>query len=67
MDESNPNAKNAIDGAISFADKNNIGDVMVKEIVRVGDEEAFKTIEKGDHIFFSFELIIVVLTSLWDT
>ena len=66
MDETNPNAENAIDGAISFAGKNNIGEVSVKEIVRVADEEAFKTIEKGDICFF-FELIIVILTSMWDT
>ena len=57
MDDSNPNAENAIDGAISYAVKNNIGKVTTKEIVRVADEEAYKTIEQGDFIFFLFELI----------
>ena len=52
MDDSNPNAENAIDGAISYAVKNNIGKVTTKEIVRVADEEAYKTIEQGDFIFF---------------
>ena len=51
MDDQNPNAENAIDGAISYAVKNNIGKVTTKEIVRVADEEAYKTIERGDFIF----------------
>ena len=32
MDDSNPNAENAIDGATSYAVKNNIGKVTTKEI-----------------------------------
>ena len=67
MDETNPNAENAIDGAISFAAKNNIGEVRVKEIVRVSDEEAFKTIDKGDNKIVLFKSIIVIVTSMWDT
>ncbi len=60
MDDSNPNAENAIDGAISYAVKNNIGKVTTKEIVRVADEEAYKTIEQGDFIFFLFVLIWLI-------
>ena len=51
MDDQNPNAENAIDGAISYAVKNNIGEVITKEIVRVADEDAYKTTEQGDIIF----------------
>ena len=57
MDDQNPNAENAIDGAISYAVKNNIGKVTTKEIVRVAEEEAYKTIERGDKSF-SFSLLI---------
>ena len=41
MDDQNPNAENAIDGAISYAVKNKIGKVITKEIIRVADEEAW--------------------------
>ena len=66
MDDSNPNAENAIDGAISYAVKNTIGKVTTKEIVRVADEEAYKTIEQGDFIFFVC-VNLIRLISMWHT
>ena len=66
MDDQNPNAENAIDGAISYAVKNNIGKVTTKDLVRVADEEAYKTIERGDFIFL-FLINWFWWISMWHT
>ena len=47
IDQSNFLAENAIQGAISYVKKNNLGQETNINFMNVGDEEAFQTVEKG--------------------
>ena len=47
VDESNFVAENAVQGAMSYVKKNNLGYDTDFNIINVGDEEAFQTVEKG--------------------
>ena len=49
VDESNFVAENAVQGAMSYVKKNNLGYDTNFNFINVGDEEAFQTVEKGVH------------------
>ena len=60
VDESNFVAENAVQGAMSYVKKNNLGYDTDFNIINVGDEEAFQTVEKG---FFKYTSINASITA----
>ena len=47
VDDSNFLAENAINGALMYAKTNNLGVITETNLIKIGDKEAYQTVDKG--------------------